>query len=637
MSYRADIDGLRALAILLVVIFHFDIFEIGGGGFIGVDIFFVISGFLITGIIVKDLESGDFSLSTFYYRRVRRLYPAMLVTLLLYSAFGYFFFLPDDFAELAVEALLSQAYIVNFYFWQNVNYFGIPAGQVPLLHMWSLAVEEQFYLLYPLFCLAVFAVSRRALVPLLAVGLLASFALGVWLPGSRPEASFYLLPTRAWELALGALLFFLQRRWQPAPIVAEAAGFIGLACVGLALWLHTSATEVPGFFMLLPTTGAALMILAGGNGKKILTRILETPLAVGIGKISYPLYLVHWPIAISMKLMVDGYTLGWRLTGLTLSFFCAWVIYAAVESPIRKKSVLPDPRRFMAIAGGGTALLVVFFAAGYRSDGFPNRFSSEVVDLLEYSSDIPTQYRKCEYAEGMDAQANLCTLGASAAKPNQIVIGDSHAFALAGAFDEYSKQRGQAVNLVFSHACVPALDIGGRRCTSFMRDAVELAVSNLDIDTVYLVSIWRQPFEGDGLLFKGAWVTVPDRGAAFAEALTETVRKLTAAGKEVKIIEPLFSAAGDVPKMLAQNSAYGWDREIDTPLTDHQKQFARIFAIFDSLNQPRVTRISLIGELCSSGTCKAVWNGRPIFYDNNHVAFGMSRYFGEVLERELSR
>ena len=179
MTYRPDIDGLRAIAILLVVVFHFDLFAIGKAGFIGVDVFFVISGFLITSIIVADLKSGKFSLRTFYYRRARRLLPAILATLLLYWAAGYFLLLPDIFKEFSVEAVLSQVYVSNFYYWRTVNYFGFQAAWVPLLHTWSLAVEEQFYIFFPLLCLVVWRLRPGFLLPALVIGLSGSFALGL--------------------------------------------------------------------------------------------------------------------------------------------------------------------------------------------------------------------------------------------------------------------------------------------------------------------------------------------------------------------------------------------------------------------------------------------------------------------------
>ena len=211
-KYRADIDGLRAIAILLVTVFHFDLFSVGKAGFIGVDVFFAISGFLITSIIVRELERGDFSYGRFLYRRVRRLYPAMTVTLALFLVAGSFLRLPDAFRELGRESVLSQLYVVNFYFWRTVNYFGLHAANVPLLHMWSLAIEEQFYLFFPLLCIAVWRWRPGSLTAVIVTGTLASFLLGLVVTPWKPWAAFYLLPTRAWELLAGGALVLATRR-----------------------------------------------------------------------------------------------------------------------------------------------------------------------------------------------------------------------------------------------------------------------------------------------------------------------------------------------------------------------------------------------------------------------------------------
>jgi peptidoglycan/LPS O-acetylase OafA/YrhL len=206
VAYRPDIDGLRTLAVMLVLVFHFNLFELGKAGFIGVDIFFVISGFLITAIIRRDLDLGRFRFVDFLYRRVRRLYPALMATLGATLIAGTFLFFPYRLEELATETVLSLLYVVNFYFWQKINYFGLQAGAVPLLHIWSLAIEEQFYLVFPIVCAFIWHWNRKLLAPLVVVGAVFSFLLAVLSAPEKPELAFYLLPTRAWELLLGSML-----------------------------------------------------------------------------------------------------------------------------------------------------------------------------------------------------------------------------------------------------------------------------------------------------------------------------------------------------------------------------------------------------------------------------------------------
>ena len=286
MKYRADIDGLRTVAVLLVLVFHFDLFALGKAGFIGVDVFFVISGFLITSIIRTDLEAGRFHFGDFLYRRVRRLYPALMATLLLTLVAGWFLFLPHRFAELATETLWSLLYVVNVYFWQNVNYFGLQAGSVPLLHMWSLAVEEQFYVFFPLVCMIVWRWQPKLLMPVVVLGALASFAMGVIFTPLKPEASFYLLPTRAWELLLGAILALGVHGRRPQGMWLKAMGPAGLLLIAGSVVFYGPLTQVPGWFALLPTLGAVALILSGFAPGTPTTRLMSSAPMVWIGKIS---------------------------------------------------------------------------------------------------------------------------------------------------------------------------------------------------------------------------------------------------------------------------------------------------------------------------------------------------------------
>ncbi|PIV78781.1 MAG: acyltransferase, partial [Rhodobacteraceae bacterium CG17_big_fil_post_rev_8_21_14_2_50_63_15] len=288
LPYRPDIDGIRAIAVGLVVVFHFGLVPLGKAGFIGVDIFFVISGFLITRIVVGALERGDFSLGGFYLARIRRLYPALVTVLAGYLAVGWFLFLPDLFAELTLEAALSQLYVVNFHFWRSVNYFGLHADGVPLLHMWSLAVEEQFYIFYPVFLILLHRHARRPLLPILMAVMLASFALGWFATGWKPWAAFYLLPTRAWELLAGGVLALAVARARPSKGLVQIAGPVGLALIALTLALADRGFAFPGWFAALPVAAGVALLLSGEHPGTPVSRSLALPPMVWLGRISYP-------------------------------------------------------------------------------------------------------------------------------------------------------------------------------------------------------------------------------------------------------------------------------------------------------------------------------------------------------------
>lgn len=631
MKYRPDIDGLRAISILLVTVFHFNLLSLGKGGFIGVDIFFVISGFLITNIIVSDLEAGRFSLGHFYARRVKRLYPALLATLLLYLLAGYFLFLPPHFRELGMEALLSQLYVVNFYFWQTVTYFGLRAGDVPLLHMWSLAVEEQFYLFYPLLSLLIYRWRKHWLAPAIVITAVLSFLLGLVATSLTPGAAFYLLPTRAWELLAGGILALVLRR---DPALGRLGGWSGLAGLGLivvALYLHTPATGVPGWFALLPVGAAVLLIAGGGNVHAPATRLLSLPVMVWIGKISYPLYLVHWPVMQLLKELTPEFTLPVRAFGFVLSFLVAWGIYAIVERPIRTGKILVRQSHVLAGTAAISAALVGFSILVVMQAGLPSRFSQGVNAILAHAEDGAVKFRNCQGR--LSAGAAPCRLGAPDATPTLLMFGDSHANALAHAFDIWLSRTGQAGYFSFESGCLPVFAMGGAQCRAQVDAAMRLVADHPEVETVALVSIWRQPYEG-GMLHEGKWTA--DSPRVFVGELAHTVAAFRAAGKQVVLLDPLYAAPRSVPETLAKNLAFSRTWPVDTHLADHRAVFDRLFATFDGVTAEGARRISLVDQLCRDGICPGMIDGKPVFSDNNHLADWMSADMSVLIEQAFA-
>jgi peptidoglycan/LPS O-acetylase OafA/YrhL len=289
-GYRPDIDGLRAVAVLLVLLFHFDLLLVGKAGFIGVDVFFVISGFLITSIIKRQVDTGTFSLRGFYVARVRRLAPALFATLVLVMVVGGFTLFQHDLIELASQVLYSQLYVVNIYYWRSINYFGLGTDDVFLLHMWSLAVEEQFYLFYPVLVLLIHRYQRARFWPWIAGLGTVSFVLNIVFVSLKPEATFYLLPTRAWELLAGALVSWAASSLPDRrPPIDEAAGAAGLLLIATSVATYAVGTPFPGYFALLPVAGACALLWSGRNGGTWTTRRLSLWPVTYVGKISYPL------------------------------------------------------------------------------------------------------------------------------------------------------------------------------------------------------------------------------------------------------------------------------------------------------------------------------------------------------------
>lgn len=629
MQYRADIDGIRTIAVLLVLVFHFDLLAFGKAGFIGVDVFFVISGFLITAIIRKDLENQTFHFGTFLYRRIRRLYPALLATLIVTLVAGWFLFLPFRFAELATETFWSMLNVVNFYFWQNINYFKLRAGNVPLLHMWSLSVEEQFYFFFPLACYVFWRWARKLLLPAAILVALISFGLGLVFTPIKPELSFYLLPTRAWELLMGSVLALMVHGRDMRGGWLYWMGPLGLVLIVASVVLHGPLTLVPGWFLLLPTFGAVALILGGYALSSPVTRLLSSPVFVWIGKISYPLYLVHWPIRIFLREHTIEFTMDWRILGFVLSFGAATAIYYLIEMPIRRGRVLAGRAAYLGTAFGLAGALIAVSVLITRDDGMPGRFAPEVIDVLAFRDDTPKPFQACDTP--YKTVGEMCALGQDGGPRETMVIGDSHALTLAGALDQWLAGEGRSGAIVFHHGCMPVMGAGRDRCRSAIEDALALAQSSPNVRDVVLVSIWRQGLPGGGKPFDGRWVPEDEVAEVFAARLSQTVARLRAAGKRVILIEPLFAAPRSVPQTLAANLAFGRDWPVDIALSQHQATFAPVFAAFDQVEGEGVQRISLIDGFCAGGTCRAVVDGLPLFTDNNHLAFSQSGRMAKIL------
>ncbi len=628
-TYRSEIDGLRAVAILLVSVFHFRLLPMGEAGFIGVDVFFVISGYLITRLLIRDLDAGQFSFKRFYLARFRRLMPALVATLALYFAFATFVFLPEQFRELSIEALLTQFYAVNFYFWRTINYFGLRADDVPLLHMWSLAIEEQFYLIYPVLLFFIFRLKRAFLLPVLALITAASFLLGWWATGWKPEASFYLLPTRAWELGAGACLAMIQPRPTLDKALANISGLFGAALIVLALFIHTPVTAFPGWFAALPVAGAVLLILSGPTS--LSGKLLSLPPMLWIGWISYPLYLVHWPVIQLMRSGLPEFSIGYRWLGFAVSIAVACIIWRFVENPVRRGVFFDAPRRLLGTLGGATVALISICLLGALTHGLPARISTEARAILAHADELPWQYMSCEYEPPRDVSEG-CTLGDPEAPATVALIGDSHAQALAGAFDQYLKARGEKASFLFYHGCRPVFGYGTEGCRRYTEAMVSNLSDESSIAQVIMVSTWKyKPRPFDGVYLRGSAAD-----AAFAEKLDQTLNALKRPGRQVVLVDPMYAAMSNVPERMARNIMFGRDLPIDRPLELHKRGFEALFDIFDNVSAvPDVVRVSLIDDLCADGTCKATLDGKPLFRDGNHIRFGVSDYFAKQLARVL--
>lgn len=409
-DYRPELDGLRAVAVGLVLAFHF-FPEWLPGGFVGVDVFFVISGYLITRLILTEVDAGNFSLAHFYARRARRILPALTVVLLAILLAGWLVLFPGDFKRLALQTLAAAFFVPNLLSWSEVGYFDPAAIDKPLLHLWSLGVEEQFYLAWPLFLMAAVFRPRKILIMAIASVIVASFAYSAYAAWHQPSAAFYSPLSRVWELGLGGLLACVTIR------LPRFCSLLGLVLIAASSILITPKDAFPGFAALAPVVGAALVIASRP------VRQMTTSVVVGLGLISYPLYLWHWPLLSFATVAGVPTTTIERGALIATSLVLAWATYEFIEKPVRFGRL-----RRWAVSGScaGIAATVSMATCILVLSGVPSRFSPDIIAVVALNG----------YEFAKDARASKCWISQEQAfseyepecsKGNILIWGDSHA------------------------------------------------------------------------------------------------------------------------------------------------------------------------------------------------------------------
>ena len=418
MKYRPEIDGLRAIAVIPVILFHAG-FGLFSGGFVGVDVFFVISGYLITSLIINDVKKKQFSIVTFYERRARRILPALYSTVLLSSIFAYLTLLPHDLISFSKSAASIPLFFSNFFFWSERGYFGAATELKPLIHTWSLAVEEQFYIVYPLILAPLYLRYHKTLYSLLVLGFIISLAASFYVTQLHFETAFYLPFTRAWELLIGCFIAFYasQGKAITSPrIYSELISIIGVSLILYAYVNFNHTTMFPYVNALVPTLGTALVIL-GTRRKTIIRSFLSFKPIIYIGLISYSLYLVHQPIFAYAR-HINNFE-EQKLLLITTSFLLATISYRFIESPFRDKKLISSSSLLWASVGG-TLLIFTISGIFLSANGFPNRYNDGDRKILAQLSEYPG------YNSKLFDSLKLADFQESNRK-KVLLIGDSHA------------------------------------------------------------------------------------------------------------------------------------------------------------------------------------------------------------------
>jgi peptidoglycan/LPS O-acetylase OafA/YrhL len=630
LLYRPDIDGLRAIAVLSVVAYHYAPAGVVPGGFVGVDIFFVISGFLITSIYAPDIGAGRFSFRQFYTRRARRIIPALLVVLAATNIVGYMALWPDDYVSLAKSSLSACFGISNLFFFFHSGYFDTKSSLLPLLHTWSLGVEEQFYVAWPLLlCAVVWAIggAKSRLVTAAAVIIGVSFAASLLALARNPAAAFFLPQYRAWELAAGGVLAFLPRYELPR-LVREAAGLIGLCLIGAAIvWI--SADDVfPGWLAVLPCAGAALLIWAPGAGDDRLVSawLLSRPPVRAIGQISYSLYLWHWPTLVLYRHYTGNEQPGgWELLALAaLAFVLATLTWLFVEQPFIGKRPVFRIAGPVALSVGAPALAVALSSVFIvYQGGFAGRVDAKIAKILLYSHyDLSTMFRsgKCF----IDVNQNLGTLDLPECLPNDghklaVLWGSSNVAQYYAGLVGPMKERGYSLGQLTASGCRPIIGLfvpSRPQCLEFNQKALALILK-------------RRP---DLVIMGGASMMVDAEKRLFLD----TIKRLTDDGIKVVALDFNASFKKYVPELLVERmrnknaDRFSYPKEFqggDWLSSIGEKYYANWIRSNSAANY-----VPILAWLCPGLRCELIDStGVPLYADSDHLTASGSKKMGPAL------
>jgi peptidoglycan/LPS O-acetylase OafA/YrhL len=615
MKYRSDVDGLRAVAILPVVAYHAGLAFVPGG-FVGVDVFFVISGYLICRLINDEIKAGSFTVAGFYKRRVMRLFPALFAMLIATSILAYVYLLPIELKEYSDSLIAAVTNVSNIFFALTTGYFDAPAETRPLLHTWSLSVEEQFYIVCPLFMLAYHRFCPRRLNVLIAGGALLSFVAAFLAYGRNPSFAFFLTPFRACELLLGALLGIRFVPLAATPQLKNIIGGAGLALVLFAIFAFSPETPLP-LTMLVSSAGTAMIIHSGENGPSLTGRLLSWRPVVFIGLISYSLYLWHWPIMVFQRsdhFLMEQAPLATKLALIAISIGVAYLSWRFIETPFRVRTKTTPVRFALGGAFASMAAVVALGTTALALDGAPFRFAQPVVTIGSYLAYDPTDaFRsgRCYLTANRETYDTKTCLTKDATRPNYLLIGDSHAAQLWLGLHEVLSD----VNLMQATMmlCRPVLTevtaFDFRKCPRLMHFIFDDYLAREKVDKVLLAASWKSE-------------DVPK--------LEATLDYLKERNIEAVVFGPIVEYDYALPRLLADAIRYH-----DPQLADRERTAA--IPALDRRMRMLVTGkgvpyISTYDAMCKGGTCDKFANGNiPIQFDAGHLTAAGSIALAEKL------
>ena len=629
-GFRADINGLRAWAVIAVVLFHF---QIPGftGGYVGVDVFFVISGFLMSQIIVSGLETDSFDVFRFYMARARRILPALAALCFVMVIAGWFLLLPTDYSLLSDHVIATLLFVSNFMYWREDGYFDVESHEKWLLHTWSLSVEWQFYLILPLALMAVYRLfpTRKALLIFFALAIVASIGLSVFLTAVRPVAAFYLLPTRVWELVAGGLVYLGAGKFNATTGPRRATEILGLVLIALAIVLFTPTTSWPGGWALVPVLGAVLVLGAGRSSIFTSSRPFQW-----VGTRSYSIYLWHWPTVVFLAYVGRSDELGYVAAGVIAAFVLGHISYHLVENPTRVWLQRGTPLGAAALLASSVAM-VCFPAAAIRSlDGIETRLPHNVQVADRESRNQNPRIDEC-FVTG-PTPVPQCKYGG--AQLGAIVIGDSHAASIVRSMEKALPDESLHV-LDWTLSSCPTL-LGVKKLPNTLSpncgDFVEWALresGKLDPRAPLVIlsrASWyafganeagREDKPSPSIYFTDPFAKPTEQFLSqYRTRLVETACAF-AKTRPVYLVRPIPEHRLDVPKTVARSLMLGSAVDVSIPVAEYHARHDFIWRAQDEArDRCGVTLLNPLPYLCDGERCSGTRDGRPLYYDDDHLS-----------------
>ena len=631
-NFRYDINGLRAYAVILVVLFHFGIIGFAAG-FIGVDIFFVISGFLMTSIVIKSLDKGNFSLLKFYLARGIRIVPALFVVSTIVLILGWFLVLPTDYKALAKHTLSSINFFSNIVYWRESGYFDTDSHNKALLHTWSLSVEWQFYLVFPIIVALLYKIkkSRNFLLTFFILGTIISLILSIIITAKNPSAGFFLLPTRAWEMLAGGLIFFIPKEKVPYKKPLE---FIGFFLIAISCYIFSTDTLWPSYNAILPVLGAFLILLAHQQNS-IFTK---GSVFQWLGNNSYSIYLWHWPIVFFLHYFYKNDDYIFITAGIILSIILGWLSYTYIENPTRKKLSNLSIVKAYFLWFLSISILSLISIMIFKFDGVKNRFSNEINNISNTINDINPRRDEC-LGKQDDSQLKKCTYGDGPL--SLIVVGDSHASAMLNGVINALPNNTSLISFTIS-GCPTVKNLKKTNmpeysCGERVKDIINDIKTNYSTDIPILVinranAIFQGEPENDKSNQPIRYINTPslvfdeEYYAQMRNAYVDTLKDLSASHK-VYITRPTPEAKKEISNLAAKIFKYHLPtQDLTITWNEYYERSKQAWKAQDMAAQStkNIQIIDLSREFCDNETCYFTQNNLPLFYDDDHMSWTAS-------------